>query len=156
LAQQHGSGFNGVPTFGCVSASPGATSFEERVPLLTGPDDPLVAVVETLIKVADSRSRRERAKLLVDRLKETDGLASVPVLTSLGQRADWAALDDPAYWYVATLAGGPLEAKHGDAEEVHRDDAYPRELRVAAVRGAALELLRDMLAWRHVPKGPKQ
>jgi HEAT repeat protein len=113
-------------------------------------------VVETLIKVSDSRSRRERAKLLVDRLKETDGLASVPVLTSLQKRADWAALDDRAYWYVATLAAGPFEAKHVAAEEVHRDDAYPRELRAAAIRGAALELMRDMLACRHTPKGPKQ
>ena len=51
----------GGRSMGCVSATPGATTFEQRVPLLTGPDDPLVAVVETLIRVADSRSRRERA-----------------------------------------------------------------------------------------------
>src|SRR5436309_1070648 len=43
---------------GCVSAAPGASTFAERVPLLTGPDDPLVAALETLIQVVDSRSRR--------------------------------------------------------------------------------------------------
>src|SRR5438876_142111 len=46
LAQQQGQ------SYGCVSAAPGATTFGERVPLLTSPDDPLVAVVETLIEVA--------------------------------------------------------------------------------------------------------
>src|SRR5437763_3401842 len=61
LAQQRGGGV------GCVSAAPGATTFGERVPLVTGPDDPLVAVVETLIQVADSRPRRERAAPPVER-----------------------------------------------------------------------------------------
>src|SRR5580700_9569759 len=51
LAQQQGK------SYGCVSAAPGATTFAERVPLLTGPDDALVTAVETLILVADSRSR---------------------------------------------------------------------------------------------------
>src|SRR5262245_16624656 len=83
-------------SMGCVSAAPGAMTFAERVPLLTGPDDPLVAVVETLIQVADSRSRRERAGLLVKRLEGVDGLAAVPILTSLRLRADWAAADDRA------------------------------------------------------------
>src|SRR5437764_4870291 len=74
LAQQQGH------TWGCVSAAPGATTFGERVPLLTGPDDPLVAVVETLILVADARSRRDRATLLVTRLEGTDGVVAVPLL----------------------------------------------------------------------------
>src|SRR5882762_5785183 len=90
LAQQQGR------TWGCVSAAPGATTFGERVPLLTGPDDPLVAVVETLIQVADSRSRRERATLLVRRLEGVDGVAAVPILSSLRLRADWAAADERA------------------------------------------------------------
>src|SRR3954462_9678770 len=90
LAQQQGR------AYGCVSAAPGATTFAERVPLLTGPEDPLVSVVETLIQVADSRSRRERASLLVQRLEGADGLAAVPILSSLGLRADWAAAEDRA------------------------------------------------------------
>src|SRR5262245_35521716 len=75
LAQQQGR------FLGCVSAAPGATTFAERVPLLTGPDDPLVGVIETLIQVADARSRRERAALLVKRLEGVDGVAAVPVLS---------------------------------------------------------------------------
>jgi hypothetical protein len=117
-------------TFGCVSAAPGTSSFNERVALLERPDDPLVGVVETLIKVADSRSRRERAKLLVDRLESTTGLAAVPLLSSLKQRADWAAADGRAY--------APLTRLMRDA--------------TTAVRGAALETLRDMLASRNVPE----
>jgi len=88
LAQQQGM------SYGCVSAAPGATTFAQRVPLLTGPDDPLVAVVETLIQVADSRSRRERATQLVKRLDGVKGLAAVPLLSSLRLRADWAAADE--------------------------------------------------------------
>src|SRR5688500_2568073 len=92
LTQQRGfTSFGGIPSYGCVSAAPGATTFGERVPLLTGPDDPLVAVVETLIRVADSSSRRERASLLVDRLEGAEGVSAVPLLTSLRLRADWAA-----------------------------------------------------------------
>ena len=114
----------GLTSYGCVSAAPGATTFAERVPLLSGPDDPLVAVVETLIQVADSRSRRERASLLVDRLAETDGVAAVPLLSSLQLRADWAAAEPRAYAALARLAG------EGST----------------AVRAGALEVLREMLA----------
>ena len=121
-------------SYGCVSAAPGATTFGERVPLLTGPDDPLVAVVETLIQVADARSRRERATLLVKRLEGVDGLAAVPVLSSLRLRADWAAADGRALPPLARLARNPS----------------------TAVRGAALEVLRDALASRVTPGDPRQ
>lgn len=129
LAQQRG-----LTSYGCVSAAPGATTFDQRVPLVTGPDDPLVAVVETLIRVADSRSRRERATLLVDRLAEVDGLSAVPLLSSLRLRADWAAADERALASLARLARNPL----------------------TAVRGAALEVLRDTLASRIMPDDPRQ
>ena len=33
LAQQGSSAFGGLPSFGCVAAAPGATTFEQRVPL---------------------------------------------------------------------------------------------------------------------------
>ncbi|MEX2168196.1 MAG: hypothetical protein WD851_02710 [Pirellulales bacterium] len=131
LAQQSGQPFGSM---GCVSPSPGAMTFEQRVPLLTGPDDPLVGVVETLIKVADSRSRRERAKLLVDRLSDVNGVAAVPILTSLKLRSDLAAADDRAYPSLARLARDPS----------------------TAVRGAALDVLSDMLASRNIHREQKQ
>jgi hypothetical protein len=121
-------------TYGCVSAAPGATTFDERVPLLKGPDDPLVAVVETLIQVADARSRRERATLLVNRLEGVDGLAAVPILSSLRLRAEWAAADERALPSLTRLAHD----------------------RSTAVRGAALEVLRDLLASRILPNDPRQ
>jgi HEAT repeat protein len=120
LAQQQGR------MLGCVSAAPGAATFDERVPRVTGPDDPLVAVVETLIRVADSRSRRERADLIIERLADVDGLAAVPLLSSLRLRADWAAADGRAFDALARLAQHQL----------------------TAVRGAALDVIRDMLASR--------
>ena len=113
LAQQQG-----LETYGCVSAAPGATTFDERVPLLSGPDDPLVAVVETLIQVADSRSRRRARKLLVDRLADTGGVSAVPLLSSLRLRADWAAADERAYASLARLARDPSTAVRGGALEV--------------------------------------
>jgi HEAT repeat protein len=128
LAQQDGR------FLGCVSAAPGATNFGERVPLLKGPDDPLVAVVETLILVADARSRRERATLLVKRLEHIDGLSAVPLLTSLRLRADWAAADERALASLTRLA----------------HDQAP------AVRTAALEVLRDILATQIRPQDARQ
>jgi HEAT repeat protein len=128
LAQQQGS------SYGCVSANPGARTFAERVPLLTGPDDPLVAVIETLIQVADSRSRRERATLLVKRLDGVSSLAAVPLLSSLRLRANWAAADDRALPALTRLARDPAPA----------------------VRMAALEVLRDILASRVMPRDPRQ
>jgi HEAT repeat protein len=128
LAQQQGR------FMGCVSAAPGAMTFGERVPLLKWPDDPLVAVVETLIQVVDARSRRERAKLLIDRLQRVDGLAVVPVLSSLLLRADWAAAEDRALPSLTRLARDPA----------------------TAVRIGALEVLRDVLATRIRPRDPRQ
>lgn len=128
LAQQQGR------SLGCVSAAPGATTFGERVPLLTSVNDPLVAVVETLIQVADSRSRRERATLLVKRLDGVNGLAAVPILSSLRLRADWAAADELVLPSLTRLAHDPS----------------------TAVRGGALEVLRDILASRIVPNNPGQ
>jgi HEAT repeat protein len=128
LAQQRGN------VAGCVSAAPGAITFEERVPLLSGPDDPLVAAVETLIQVVDSRSRRERATLVIDRLVDADGLSAVPLLTSLLARTDWAAADSRSLPALARLTHSPL----------------------AAVRGAALGTLRDLLASQISPEDPRQ
>jgi HEAT repeat protein len=128
LVQQEGS------VHGCVVAAPGATTFNERVPLLTGPDDPLVPIVETLIRVADSHSRRDRATMLVDRLADADGLSSVPLLSSLRMRADWAAVDARAYASLVRLASSG----------------------VVAVRGGALAVLRDMLVARIPPSDPRQ
>lgn len=121
LAQQGRSPFGSGPgSYGCVSAAPGATTFAQRVPLVAGPDDPLVGVVETLIKVADSRSRRERAKLLIDRLTDTEGVSAVPLLTSLRLRADWAASDPRAYTVLAQLARTPQTALRSGAADVLR------------------------------------
>lgn len=125
LTQQQRSGtFGGIQSFGCVSAAPGANTFNERVPQVTELDDPLVGVVETLIQVVDSRSRRERARLLVDRLVNADNLAAVPLLSSLQSRADWAAGDERASAPLIRLAGSRLKA----------------------VRTAAIAVLRDMFA----------
>jgi len=128
LAQQQGA------SYGCVSAAPGATTFDQRVPLVSGPDDPLVSVIETLIQVADSRSRRERASLLVSRLEGINGVAVVPVLSSLRLRADWAAADSRTLPFLNRLA---------------RDSAL-------AVRVGAVEVMRDVLANRRMPDNPGQ
>lgn len=124
LAQQQGR------FLGCVSAAGGAMTFAERVPLLTGLDDPLIGVVETQIQVADSRSRRERAALVVKRLEGVEGLAAVPLLSSLRLRADWAAADDRTFPALIRLIPGSA----------------------TAVRIGALEVLREVLANRIPPR----
>ncbi len=128
LAQQQGR------FLGCVSAAPGAATFDERVPLLTGPDDRLVGAIETLIQVADARSRRERANLLIGRLQEMDGVAAVPILSSLRLRSDWAASDPRALPTLTRLAHDPAPS----------------------ARTASLELLRDLLATGVKQNDPQQ
>jgi hypothetical protein len=115
---------------GCVAAGPGASTFEQRVPLLRGLDDGLIATAETLIRVADSRSRRERARLLLDRLEQASGVSAVPLLTSVRLRADWAALDGRALPALERLARDPS----------------------LAVRAAACGALREVLS--HVRPAP--
>jgi len=127
LSQQRGFEF-GAPTFGCVAAAPGVTTFAQRVPRLNSPEDPLVGVVETLLKVADSRSRKERANLVIDRLANAEGESAIPLLTSLQRRADWVAMDDRAFSPLARLAGSQQPA----------------------VRRAAVEVLSEALAVRNV------
>jgi hypothetical protein len=119
---------------GCVAASPGAASFGARVPLLSGPDDPLVSVVETLIRVSDARSRHQRSSLLVERLQGKGGIAAVPLLMSLRPRAGWAAADARTLPALARLVRDPS----------------------IAVRNAALDALRDVLACRRMPDDPRQ
>lgn len=137
----------GLTSYGCVSAGPGVT-FDERVPLLKGPDDPLLSVVETLIRVADSRSRREKAALLIERLAEPGG-PSAPLLTSLQLRADWAAADGRMY-----EPGKPTPAASGDPGPGLITALIQSQS--PAVRGAAVPLLRDMLATRIRPKDPQR
>ncbi len=147
LTQQRGfTSFGGIPSYGCVSAAPGATTFGERVPLLTGPDDRLVATIETLIRVADSRSRRERATLLVDRLADADGVSAVPLLTSLRLRADWAAADERALTSLARLAREPQNVVRGAAGVVLREVLARRELSTDAAHfDSASQALREIL-----------
>ncbi len=121
-------------TLGCVSAAPGATTFAERVPLLTGPDDPLVGVVDTLIQVADASSREERATLLLKRLEGVNGLAAVPLLTSLRQRADRAAADERTLRVLTRL--------------LHDHSS--------AVREGAVDVLREVLATRIKPRESRE
>ena len=149
LVQQAGNPFGGgLRSFGCVTTAPGVTTFAQRVPLLSGPEDPLVGVVETLIDVTDSRSRRERTNLLIERLMNTDGIAVVPLLTSLQTRADWAAADRRLY--------GPLPP-YADASSPKRGIEYllyNNEKR-KAIRSEAVELLRQMLATGIVSDDPE-
>ena len=167
LSQQRGFEF-GVPTFGCVSAAPGVTTFAQRLPLLTGPDDPLVGVVETLIKVADSRSRKERATLVIDQLASADGVSATPLLTSLKHRADWVAMDGRAFSPLARLAGSQqssvrraavdvlsaaLAIKKVQLEQQTRDDLAKSIVEIlksdeadTSVRTGAIESLGSLLA----------
>jgi HEAT repeat protein len=144
LTQQRSSAFGGVESYGCVSASPGMTTFEQRVPLVSGPDDPLVGAVETLIKVVDSRSRQERAKLLLERLATVDGVAAVPLLTSLKLRSDWAATDSRGYAPAKPASTNGNSASPGVLAKLARSPSV-------AVRAAALDVLREMLESRQGP-----
>jgi len=128
LAQQPGQ------TWGCVSAPSASATIDERVPLLSGADDPFVGVVESLIRVSDSRSRRERAAFLIERLQTLDGVSAIPLLTSLRLRADWAAAIPETLPALTRLVGS----------------------KTSVVRSSAIATMREVLATGVKPQDAKQ
>ena len=172
LAQQPGQ------TWGCVSAPSASATFDERVPLLSGADDPIVSVVESLIRVSDSRSRRERAALLVERLQTLDGVAAIPLLTSLRLRADWAAAIPETLPALTRLAGSKSTVERASAIATIRDvlatgvkpqDAklldgaantlftvFETEIEATTVRVDALEAMRHLLSLKPNVAGARE
>lgn len=77
--------------FSCVSAPQGVSSVRQQVPRLSGPDDPVIAMTETLIRTTELPSRQARVTELAKGLGGISGAAAVPLLDSLRRRAIWAA-----------------------------------------------------------------
>ncbi len=123
-----------------------AGSLDLSIPRLSGPDDPLLVAVDTLIAVTQQRDRSRRAALLIDGLRVAKGPDAVPLLVSLRRRAILAAqapgvlealarpLRDPSP-VVKEAAAGTLEAV------LQADYLVQRPLRDGAVDGliAALD-----------------
>lgn len=80
-------GRNGPGYMNCNQAG----SLELSIPRLSGPDDPLLASVETLIAVTQQRDRSRKVSLLIDGLRVAKGRDAVPLLVSLRRRAMLAA-----------------------------------------------------------------
>ncbi len=80
-------GRNGPGYLNCNQAG----SLDLSIPRLSGPDDPLLASVETLIAVTQQRDRARKAALLIDGLRTAKGRDAVPLLVSLRRRAMLAA-----------------------------------------------------------------
>jgi hypothetical protein len=116
---------------GCVGASQGMSTFSQRIPLLTGPDDPIVATAETLLRASEVRSRRERAELVVATLGSANGAAAAPLIASLRRRPAIAAQIPAAFDAMTRLA----------------------ESDSPALRDMALAALRDLLQWHAVSSG---
>jgi HEAT repeat protein len=69
----------------------GAMTLSQSIPRLSGPDDPLLPAVESLIGMTRLRDRGSRVELLHGALKKASGRAVSPLLLSLGRRALLAA-----------------------------------------------------------------
>jgi hypothetical protein len=78
--------------FSCTGAQPGATQNPDQLlPRLVSVDDPIVGMAETLVRVTELPSRKERIEQLLSQLDQVAGPASVPLLKSLTARAAVAA-----------------------------------------------------------------
>jgi HEAT repeat protein len=111
--------------FTCTGYQPGtALNLDQIIPKLRGSDDPIVGMADTLVRVSESPSRRERVQALVQQLDTTSGPATVPLIRSLAARAYWAAQSAEAAAPLLRLAG---------------DDS-------TAIRAAALSTLDQLLA----------
>lgn len=97
-------GLGGLPSFGCVTA-PNSKNFRQSVPLLSGEDDPIIPMFETMCRLANLRSRRARAESLVERLDATEGPAAVPLLAAVRRDAMWAAANSNVVEPLVRLAG---------------------------------------------------
>jgi HEAT repeat protein len=122
--------------FTCPGAQPNvAQNPDQLVPKLRAMDDPIVGMTETLIRVTESPSRKERAALLIKQLdnplgpdnlqEDLEDPSVVPLLKSLSARALWAG-ETPA-------AAVPLVR-------------YSSRARSPAVRSAAAQTLERVLA----------
>ena len=76
-------GRNGPGYVNCNQAG----SLDLSIPRLGGPDDPLLAAVDTLIAVTQQRDRSRKVSLLIDGLRVAKGRDAVPLLVSLRRRA---------------------------------------------------------------------
>jgi HEAT repeat protein len=82
-------GRQGQNYFNCNTE--GAMTLSQSIPRLSGPDDPLLPAVESLIGMTRLRDRGARVELLHGALKKASGRAISPLLLSLGRRALLAA-----------------------------------------------------------------
>ena len=76
--------------FGCVAPIRGS-NFDQRVPKLSGLGDSLLKTIDTLVRVGEMRSRRERTEAIIARLHDASDAGDVPLLLSLQKRSLWAA-----------------------------------------------------------------
>jgi HEAT repeat protein len=68
-----------------------AGTLDLSIPRLSGPEDPLLSAVETLIAVTQQRDRAKKVAFLIDALQVSNGREAVPLLVSLRRRALLAA-----------------------------------------------------------------
>jgi HEAT repeat protein len=80
-------GRSGPGYFNCNQAG----TLDLSIPRLSGPEDPLLSAVETLIAVTQQRDRGKKVALLSDALVRSKGREAVPLLVSLQRRALLAA-----------------------------------------------------------------
>ena len=85
-----------------------AETLDRSLPLLHGPDDPLLKSVAALIAVSQQHDRQKRVALLLAALREARGNAAIPLLESLRRRALLVAQTAGA---MATLPQGRLTAE---------------------------------------------
>jgi HEAT repeat protein len=148
-------GRNGPGYVNCNQAG----SLDLSIPRLSGPDDPLLAAVETLIAVTQQRDRGKKVARLVEGLRASKGRDAVPLLVSLRRRALLAAqapgvldalarpLRDPSPVVreaAAQTLGGVLDADYLGQPGLH-DAAAEALISAANEVGADLPLRVAML-----------
>ncbi len=106
-------------SFSCVSAANWAPT-RQALPELTGPQDPIVSMTESLIAVTQTRSRRSRADLTLEQVKKLSGPAVVPLLSSLSERAFWAAQVTSAETLVDLMQHESRAIRSAATTVVHR------------------------------------
>lgn len=86
----------GLGTYCCVALPNGVNEPRQLIPRLTGPDDPIVSMTRTMIRIAKSPAQQKRVGLCLEELRQTSGPATVPLLLSLATRGYWIQSSEAA------------------------------------------------------------
>lgn len=119
-------------SFACAGV-PSSANIRQSIPIISDLQDPIVSMYETMIKIDNLRSRKARANMLVNAIRNSSGPALVPLMQASRDDMIWCAAS-PDYCQALIAGAGS-------------DDPIISDL--------AFELICDASHWQSSKSAPK-